>query len=83
MKLAEETADPTTKETAKVNFGMANASLKWNEHVSDILKGVMGNQQQLEKQEDQDDLAERADEEDDDQWFAIVHWHIHFVLTSI
>jgi hypothetical protein len=67
MKLAEETADPTTKETAKVNFGMANASLKWNEHVSDILKGVMGNQQQLEKQEDQDDLAERADEEDDDQ----------------
>jgi hypothetical protein len=43
MKLAEETQDPTTKETAKVNFGMANASMKWNDHVTDILKGVMGN----------------------------------------
>ena len=43
MKLAEETQDGETKETAKVNFGMANASMKWNEHVSDIMKGVMGN----------------------------------------
>lgn len=68
MKLAEETSDPSTKETAKVNFGMANASMKWNEHVQDIMKGVMGNQQQLEKQEYEDDLAERgADEEEDDQ----------------
>ncbi len=43
MKLAEETQDPTTKETAKVNFGMVNASMNWNDHVTDNLKGVMGN----------------------------------------
>ena len=42
MKLAEETEDVDTKETAKVNFGMANASMKWNEHVGEILKQVTG-----------------------------------------
>lgn len=67
MKLAEETQDGTTKETAKVNFGMANASMKWNEHVQDIMKGVMGNQQALEKQEEDDDLAERGAEEEEDE----------------
>jgi len=66
MKLAEETQDGATKETAKVNFGMANASMKWNEHVSDIMKGVMTGQKQLEKMEEDDDVAERgADEEED------------------
>lgn len=45
---------------------MANASMKWNEHVSDIMKGVMTGQKQLEKMEEDDDLAERgADEEED------------------
>lgn len=68
MKLAEETGEHGHKETAKVNFGMANASMKWNEHVQDIMKQVTGNQALLEKQEDDDDLQERgADEEDDDQ----------------
>lgn len=68
MKLAEETADPNTKETAKVNFGMASASLKWSDHVSDIMRGVMNNQHHQEKLEDQEDLAERGeDEEDEDQ----------------
>ena len=68
MKIAEENSDTGMKEDAKVSFCMANASMKWNEHVQDIMKGVMGNQQQLEKQEDEDDLAERgADEEEDDQ----------------
>ena len=27
---------------AKVSFGMANASMKWNDHVQDILKGIEG-----------------------------------------
>ena len=40
MKLAEETQDNGAKETAKVSFGMANASMKWNEHVVDILGGI-------------------------------------------
>lgn len=43
MKIAEETSDPETRENAKVNFGMANASMKWNDHISDILKGIEGN----------------------------------------
>lgn len=68
MKLAEETQDNNTKETAKVNFGMANASMKWNEHVGDILKQVQTNQAQLERHEEEDDLAERGvEEEEDDQ----------------
>jgi len=37
MKISEETADGDTKEQAKVNFGMANASLKWNSHITNIL----------------------------------------------
>ena len=66
MKLAEETQDQTTKETAKVNFGMANASMKWNEHVSDIMKSVMTGQKQLEKTEEDDDIAERGAEDEED-----------------
>lgn len=56
MKLAEETEDVDTKETAKVNFGMANASMKWNEHVGEILKQVTGVQQHMEKMEDDDQI---------------------------
>ena len=37
MKISEETADGDTKEQAQVNFGMANASLKWNGHINNIL----------------------------------------------
>jgi hypothetical protein len=37
MKISEETNDGDTKEQAKVNFGMANASLKWNSHITNIL----------------------------------------------
>ena len=37
MKIAEETGDPEMKEHAKVNFGMANASMKWHNHVTNIL----------------------------------------------
>lgn len=37
MKISEETNDTDMKEQAKVNFGMANASLKWNNHITSIL----------------------------------------------
>ena len=37
MKISEQTADGDMKEQAKVNFGMANASLKWNNHITGIL----------------------------------------------
>jgi hypothetical protein len=40
MKIAEETGDGDLKEQAKVNFGMANASMKWTNHVSNILNNL-------------------------------------------
>jgi hypothetical protein len=42
MKIAEETGDGDLKEHAKVNFGMANASMKWTNHVSTILHNLQG-----------------------------------------
>jgi len=42
MKIAEETEDTNLREAAKVNYGMANASIKWNDHVNDILKNIDG-----------------------------------------
>lgn len=38
MKISEETNDGDMKEQAKVNFGMANASLKWSNHITGILQ---------------------------------------------
>ena len=32
--------DGDLKEAAKVNFGMANASMKWTNHVSNILNNL-------------------------------------------
>lgn len=46
MKIAEETQDAPMQEGAKVSFGMANASMKWNDHVTDILRGIETNQQE-------------------------------------
>ena len=65
MKISEETADTAQKEQAMVNFGMANASLKWNNHVNGILK-------QIEDQADEMDQAhggldEAAPEDEEDQ----------------
>ena len=40
MKIAEETGDGDMKESAKVNFGMANASMKWGSHTNNILQGI-------------------------------------------
>ena len=65
MKISEETEDTDMREQAKVNYGMANASIKWSEHVNDILRGIEGNTQQLDKQEDDEEMAERDGEEDD------------------
>jgi hypothetical protein len=65
MKIAEETNDGDLREAAKVNFGMANASTKWNEHVTNILKNVEGVQSYLDNQEDADELAERIEEDEE------------------
>lgn len=63
MKIAEEIDDPEIKETSKVNFGMANASAKWNEHVHDILKNIEGNTNNVLREEEEQ-IAE-AEEEDE------------------
>ena len=49
MKIAEETEDTNLREAAKVNYGMANASIKWNDHVNDILKNIDGQNQDLDR----------------------------------
>lgn len=56
MKISEETNDGDMKEQAKVNFGMANASLKWPNHITGILQQI----------EDQNDFADKEDDERDD-----------------
>ena len=43
MKIAEETGDTEMKEQSKVNFGMANASMKWTNHVTNILHNLSSN----------------------------------------
>ena len=59
MKISEETNDVDMKESAKVNFGMANASLKWNNHVTGILMQIEGKQN---NEDALDDKAEQVDE---------------------
>lgn len=66
MKIAEETEDREIKDTAKVNFGMANASMKWQEHVGDILRGIEGHEKVASAEEEREDVveADSGDEED-------------------
>lgn len=49
MKIAEETEDSDLREAAKVNYGMANASIKWGDHVNNILKNIEGNNDALNR----------------------------------
>jgi cytochrome c-type biogenesis protein CcmH/NrfG len=43
MKISEDQNDTDMKEQAKVNFGMANASLKWNSHITGLLEQINQN----------------------------------------
>ena len=72
MKISEETEDTVMREQAKVNYGMANASIKWGDHVTDILRGIEGNNAVMDKVEDDEEIAER-DEEDEQPWMS---WRI-------
>ena len=40
MKIAEDNNDGDMKDQAKVNFGMANASFKWGNHVTGIIQQI-------------------------------------------
>ena len=64
MKIAEEQGDNDAKENAKVNFGMANASLKWDSHVENILQGLDNSRVEAEKQENEMDEEDEENEED-------------------
>ena len=62
MKIAEETGDTDMREQAKVNFGMANASMKWSNHVTSILQNLQDTKTGDAVHEDED----RVEEEDED-----------------
>jgi hypothetical protein len=62
MKIAEETSDNTMKEDAKVSFGMANASMKWNDHITGILKEIAANKTGVENAEMAEEMAEQDQE---------------------
>ena len=69
MKIAEETGDGDMKEQAKVNFGMANASMKWTNHVSNILTNLQGESGtgadgMIEEDEDEGEGVFGGEEED-------------------
>ncbi len=67
MKIAEETEDSDLREAAKVNYGMANASIKWGDHMSNILRNIAGSNQAMDRQEDEDEMMERENEEEEEQ----------------
>ena len=50
-----------------MSFGMANASMKWNDHITDILKGIESGQEQENKEELANEMAERGLAEEDDE----------------
>lgn len=66
MKIAEETEDSDLREAAKVNYGMANASIKWDGHVKNILHGIEGSNNAVDREEDEDEIMEREAEDEDD-----------------
>lgn len=59
------------KDDAKVSFGMANASMKWNDHVTDILKGIQSNVDEVQRNEAAEEIEEHEGEsgDEDDNWF--------------
>ena len=66
MKIAEETEDSDLREAAKVNYGMANASIKWGDHVNSILRNIEGSNNAIDRQEDDDEFAEREEAEEEE-----------------
>ena len=66
MKISEETGDSDMKEQAKVNFGMANASMKWTNHVTNILQNLQQNEKENNVGEEND--SENEGEEEDDNY---------------
>ena len=58
------------KEQAKVNFGMANASLKWNSHITGLLEQIEKNnydQNKMDDTQEQNKIDEVSKEEEFDK----------------
>lgn len=73
MKIAEETDDRDIKDNAKVNFGMANASMKWTDHVGDILRGIEGHEKIGAAEEEREDVVEVGSEDEEDKaWISYI-----------
>ena len=60
MKIAEETDDGDLHEHAKVNFGMANASLKWKDHANSILSNLEQNATPIQNEDDESNELDRV-----------------------
>jgi tetratricopeptide (TPR) repeat protein len=66
MKISEDVKDENMKEKAKVNFGMANASLKWNNHITGLLEQIEKTTQFENNLDDvEDERVEEASPEDE------------------
>jgi len=66
MKISEETNDTDMKEQAKVNFGMANASLKWNNHIQGILQQIEDQNDEVDAKDDEEGQVDEAAVEDEE-----------------
>ena len=70
MKISEDVGDQDMKEQAKVNFGMANASLKWNSHVTGLLAQIEGKtleEDNMDDEDDEDTIDEGAPEDEEEK----------------
>ena len=68
MKIAEETGDSDQREQAKVNFGMANASMKWANHVTSILQNLQTTEKEnWQEEEEENHKGEAAEDNQSDR----------------
>jgi hypothetical protein len=65
MKISEDVKDTDMREKAKVNFGMANASLRWNSHITGIIEQINNTTSADNKLDDLDNKIMEDREEDD------------------
>lgn len=65
MKISEDVKDENNKEKAKVNFGMANASLKWDNHVTGLLEQIDKTNQYENNLDDDEKVVNEAAAEDE------------------
>ena len=65
MKIAEDHNDTNNKETAKVNYGLATASLNWNEKIHEIMTQVDSNVKEQNDMDDEDNVVNEANADEE------------------